>query len=148
MTPITYYWWGGVGAFPVIALINGMFTLGGFAWFAIYLPELFGSSIRSAATGFIFNVTRLIAWIGPIVSGLLIASFGGVSQAAVYMGSVYVPGILMLPFLRETKDEPLPPSALSSFWSMCARVRDATLSVRQVPFSGPRPGRSDDAVGR
>jgi len=108
MTPITYYWWGAIGAFPVIALINGMFTLGGFAWFAIYLPELFGSSVRSTATGFIFNVTRLIAWIGPIVSGSLIATFGGVPQAAVYMGSVYILGILMLPFLHETKNEPLP----------------------------------------
>ena len=70
----------------------------------------------------------------PRAPTTLLASFGGVSQAAVYMGSVYVLGILMLPFLRETKDEPLLPSARSSFWSMCARVRDATLSVRQVPF--------------
>jgi hypothetical protein len=35
-------------------------------------------------------------------------SFGGVSQAAVYMGSVYILGIIMLPFLHETKNEPLP----------------------------------------
>ena len=108
MTPITYLWWGGIETFLVVALINGAFTLGGFAWFAIYLPELFGSSVRSTATGFIFNVTRLIAWIGPIVSGSLIATFGGVPQAAVYMGSVYILGILMLPFLHETKNEPLP----------------------------------------
>jgi MFS family permease len=109
MTPITYYWWGGIQSFQVIALINGAFTLGGFAWFAIYLPELFGSTVRATATAFVFNATRLVAWIGPVVSGALIASFGGVSRAAVYMGGVYVLGIAMLPFLHETKDEPLPP---------------------------------------
>jgi MFS family permease len=108
MTPITYFWWGGIGSFQAIALINGMFTLGGFAWFAIYLPELFGSGVRSTATGFVFNVTRLIAWVGPIISGSLIASFGGVSRAAVYMGCAYLLGIIMLPFLHETRREPLP----------------------------------------
>ena len=108
MTPITYLWWGGIETFLVVALINGAFTLGGFAWFAIYLPELFGSTVRSTATGFVFNVTRLIAWVGPIVSGSLIASAGGVSRAALYMGSAYLLGIVMLPFLHETKGEPLP----------------------------------------
>ncbi|GAA2880257.1 MFS transporter [Pseudonocardia halophobica] len=109
MTPITYLWWGGPVAFQVVALVNGAFTLGGFAWFAIYLPELFGSTVRSTATGFVFNATRLIAWIGPIVSGSLIATFGGVSRAALYMGTAYLLGLVMLPFLHETKDEPLPP---------------------------------------
>jgi hypothetical protein len=80
----------------------------GFAWFAIYLPELFGSTVRATATGFVFNATRLIAWIGPILSGQLIATFGGVSQAAVYMGLAYLLGIAALPFLHETRDEPLP----------------------------------------
>lgn len=108
MTPITYLWWGGIGTFLVVALINGAFTLGGFAWFAIYLPELFGSTVRSTATGFVFNVTRLIAWVGPIVAGSLIAGVGGVSRAALYMGSAYLLGIIMLPFLHETKGEPLP----------------------------------------
>lgn len=108
LTPITYYWWGGIQSFLVVALVNGAFTLGGFAWFAIYLPELFGSTVRATATAFVFNATRLIAWIGPIVSGALIASFGGVSQAAVYMGAAYLLGLVMLPFLPETKGEPLP----------------------------------------
>jgi MFS family permease len=103
MTPVTYLWPFGIQSFLAVVLVNGAFTLGGFAWFAIYLPELFGS-----ATGFVFNVTRLIAWVGPIVSGALIATFGGVSSAAVYMGLAYLLGIAMLPFLHETKGEPLP----------------------------------------
>jgi len=110
LTPITYFWghWGGVGSFMVIALINGAFTLGGFAWFAIYLPELFGTSVRSTAMSFVFNATRLIAWVGPILTGTLIAHFGGVSQAAVYIGLVYILGLIVIPFLRETNGKGLP----------------------------------------
>jgi hypothetical protein len=108
MTPVTYLWPFGIQSFLAVVLVNGAFTLGGFAWFAIYLPELFGSTVRGTATGFVFNVTRLIAWVGPIVSGALIATFGGVSSAAVYMGLAYLLGIAMLPFLHETKGEPLP----------------------------------------
>lgn len=110
MTPVTYFWghWGGVESLMVVALINGIFTLGGFAWFPIYLPELFSSSVRSTACSFVFNATRLIAWVGPIISGSLIAHFGSVSQAAVYMGLAYLLGLAVLPFLRETKGKGLP----------------------------------------
>lgn len=110
VTPITYFWgnWAGVGSFMVVAAINGLFTLGGFAWFAIYLPELFTSSVRSTATSFVFNATRLIAWVGPIITGTLIASFGGVSRAAVIMGAAYVLGLLVIPLLPETKGKGLP----------------------------------------
>lgn len=110
LTPITYFWghWGGVESFMAIALINGVFTLGGFAWFAIYLPELFATSVRSTAASFVFNATRLIAWVGPIISGTLIANFGGVSQAAVYMGLAYVLGLIVIPFLHETNGKGLP----------------------------------------
>lgn len=45
MTPITYIWRGRPVAFQAVVLLNGAFTLGGFAWFAIYLPELFGSTV-------------------------------------------------------------------------------------------------------
>jgi hypothetical protein len=41
------------------------------------------------------------------VVGSLIASAGGVSPAALYMGSAYLLGIVMLPFQHETKGEPL-----------------------------------------
>jgi MFS family permease len=108
LTPVTYLWPFGIGSFQLVALLNGAFTLGGFAWFAIYLPELFGSTVRATATAFVFNATRLIAWIGPVVSGALITQFGGVTRAALYLGAAYLLGIVMLPFLPETKDEPLP----------------------------------------
>jgi hypothetical protein len=34
--------------------------------------------------------------------------FGGIAPAAMWMGSVYVLGLIVVPFLRETKGRPLP----------------------------------------
>jgi len=107
MTPVTYYWAGGIRSFMLVAAVNGLFTLGGFAWFAIYVPELFATTVRSTATSLIFNFTRLIAWVGPIITGSLIATFSGVSRAALIMGCVYFLGLAVLA-LPETKGRPLP----------------------------------------
>ena len=56
----------------------------------------------------VFNTPRLIAWIGPLISGWLIANFGGFSQAAVVIGTVYILGLVAAPFLPETRGKPLP----------------------------------------
>ena len=108
LTPITYLWPGSVQTFLIIAAINGMFTLGGFVWMPLYLPELFETAVRSTAMSAVFNGTRLIAWIGPILTGSLVLAFGGIAPAAIWMGSVYVLGLLVVPFLKETRGKPLP----------------------------------------
>ena len=46
---------------------------------AAWLPELFPTRVRATATAFVFNTPRLIAWTGPLISGWLIANFGGFS---------------------------------------------------------------------
>ncbi|NIH79672.1 MFS transporter [Amycolatopsis viridis] len=86
-----------------LAAVNGFFTLGMFAAFAIYLPELFRSRVRATAISFVFNSTRLIAAAGPIVFGNLVLAFGGVTKAAVILGSLYIVGLVVLPFLPETR---------------------------------------------
>lgn len=108
MTPVTYLWPGGVKLFILVAGINGVFTLGGFVWMPLYLPELFPTAVRSTAISTVFNSTRLIAWLGPVLIGTLVGVFGGIAPAAMWMGSVYVLGLLVVPFLRETKGQPLP----------------------------------------
>jgi MFS family permease len=108
-TILVYAWVDTVQGMQVVAPINGFFTLGcAFAWLAIYPAELFTSSVRSTAASFVFNSARLIAWFFPILSGTLIKSFGGVSQAALIFGSVYVLGMILPWFLPETKGHDLP----------------------------------------
>jgi hypothetical protein len=92
-----------------VAAINGFFTLGcAYSWMAIYLVELFSSSVRSTASAFVFNATRLIAWIFPIIAGTIIQRFGGISRAATTLGLIYVLGLFVPWFVPETKGKPLP----------------------------------------
>jgi hypothetical protein len=75
---------------------------------AIYPVELFTSSVRSTATSFVFNGTRLIAWLFPILAGSMIQTFGGISRTAVTLGLVYTVGLVTPWFVPETTGKPLP----------------------------------------
>ena len=101
-----------------------------FAGFAIYLPELFPTRLRSTGTSFCYNVGRFIAATGPITLGELQARLGAKAVAALpdtadsvmkaaaqldafrnaacYLSSVFLVGLIALLFLPETKGRPLP----------------------------------------
>ena len=106
--PAVYLWSHTVHAAMVATLVNGFFTLGGFAWFAIYLPELFATNVRATASAFVFNVSRFVAFLGPLFAGLLIHKLGGVAMVAMYLGSIYLLGLIVTPFMPETRGKPLP----------------------------------------
>jgi MFS-type transporter involved in bile tolerance (Atg22 family) len=75
---------------------------------AIYPVELFISSVRSTAASFVFNGTRVIAWLFPILAGSMIQKFGGISRGAMTLGLIYVLGLIVPWFVPETKGRPLP----------------------------------------
>ena len=85
-----------------------------FGGYAIYLPELFPTKFRSTGTSFCYNAGRLVAAVGPFaLSHLTTVVFAGYGDdalryAGVTMCSVFLLGIIVLPFLPETKDKPLP----------------------------------------
>ena len=109
MTPITYLWTRTVETMLLVAFVNGFFTLGmAYSWMAIYPVELFTSSVRSTAVSFIFNGTRMIAWLFPFIAGTLIQKFGGISRAAMTLGMIYILGLIVCWFVPETKGKPLP----------------------------------------
>lgn len=109
MTPWTYLWTGNLWVFLGIVLINGFFTQGCcYAWIAIYVGELFSSSVRATACSFVFNSPRFVAALFPVGAGLMIERLGGTSHTAVILGSVYVLGLVIPWFLPETVGEPLP----------------------------------------
>jgi hypothetical protein len=57
---------------------------------------------------FVFNPPRLIAAMGPLVAGALIVMLGGMGVAAAIVGSFYALGLVMTPFLPETRGTTLP----------------------------------------
>jgi MFS family permease len=83
-----------------------------FAVYAIYLPELFPTSLRSTGTSFCYNFGRLLAATAPFTIGQVTRSLGGDIEAfrigGIAMSFVLLTGLLVLPFLPETKDRPLP----------------------------------------
>jgi len=80
--------------------------------YAIYLPELFPTSLRSTGTSFCYNFGRLAAASAPFTIGQITARLGGniegFRRAGMWMSLLLLLGIVVLPFLPETKDQPLP----------------------------------------
>jgi MFS family permease len=113
-----------------MSFVLGVCQLSLFAGFAIYLPELFPTRLRSTGTSFCYNVGRFIAASGPVTLGVLQSSIGKKAIAALpatadaamkataelnafrtagcYMSAVFLLGLVALIFLPETKGRPLP----------------------------------------
>jgi MFS family permease len=93
--------------------IMGFCQLSIFGGYAIYFPELFPTSLRSTGTSFCYNVGRFVAASGPTVLGLLTSrvfkdSPEPMRYAGLAMCSIFLLGLIVLPFAPETKGEPLP----------------------------------------
>jgi MFS family permease len=96
----------------VLVPLMGFCQLSLFAGYAMYFPELFPTRLRSTGTSFCYNVGRFIAAVGPLIQAWLIATFAqsdnSLRSAGLVMCSVFLVGLLALPFLPETKGRPLP----------------------------------------
>jgi MFS family permease len=98
--------------------LMGMAQLSVFAGFAIYLPELFPSRLRSTGTSFCYNLGRFAAAAGSFYSAkLTVDVFGGykavdpslpLRYAAMTMCAIFLVALITLPFAPETKGKPLP----------------------------------------
>ncbi len=106
--PLMFVWADGLPVMVLAAALSGAFVIGQYTWMAAWLPELFPTRVRATAAGFVFNMPRLIAWLGPIISGWIIANLGGFSHAAVVIALVYIVSFSAALFLPETKGKPLP----------------------------------------
>ena len=102
-----------------MSFFMGFCQLGLFAGFAIYLPELFPTRLRSTGTSFCYNVGRFIAASGPFTLGELqkalaagatspAAKLLAFRSAASYISLIFLFGLIAVYFLRETKGQPLP----------------------------------------
>jgi MFS family permease len=95
--------------YPVVLPIFGFFVFGVFSGYAVYLPELFPTHIRSTAVGFCTGSARIITSFGPLVAGLLVGAFGGsFNRVTAFMTCFALLSILAMLLGRETKGNPLP----------------------------------------
>ena len=95
--------------YPVVLPVFGFFVFGVFSGYAVYLPELFPTHIRSTAVGFCTGSARIITSFGPLVAGLLVGAFGGsFNRVTAFMTCFALLSILAMLLGRETKGNPLP----------------------------------------
>lgn len=92
--------------------VFGFFTLGMHAGYAVYFPELYPTRLRGTGTGFCFNMGRLAS--AGILAGLgaVALSVGGAKMSpdtqAIALSPLYLLGVIVVLFARETKDDELP----------------------------------------
>ena len=108
LTPVLFLWTQDLALLLVVAAINGFFSLGQYSWMPVWLPELFPTRIRATGIAFAFNAPRFIAFLGPLLAGWLILSFGGYGRAATTIALIYIVGFVAALFLPETRGRPLP----------------------------------------
>ena len=87
--------------------VFGFFTLGMHAGYAVYFPELYPTRLRGTGAGFCFNMGRL-------ATAAAFFGFGALQDPptpenkAVLLAPLYLVGVVIVLFARETRDEELP----------------------------------------
>jgi MFS family permease len=112
-TAFTFWYFRSIADVFWMIPIMGFCQLSLFGGYAIYFPELFPTRLRSTGTSFCYNGARYVAALGPTTLGLLTNRvFSGYPEpmryAGVTMCSIFLLGLLVLPFAPETKGQPLP----------------------------------------
>jgi MFS family permease len=92
----------------LVSPLMGFFAAGVFAGFAIYFPELFPTALRATAQGFCYNFARIISAFAPIAVGAIVSAWGSFAPAIAIVSMVYLLGLIVLIFARETKGQALP----------------------------------------
>lgn len=102
------------------AFLAGTCSASFYGWLPLYLPELFRTRVRATGQGFGFNFGRILAAVGSLQLGNLVAMFangltiggwklaGGYPTACTLLSLIYVVGMAIIWFAPETKGQPLP----------------------------------------
>jgi MFS family permease len=96
------------GHFVFTVFLAGTATAAFYGFFPLYLPELFPTAVRATGQGLCYNAGRLIAAVGALTGGQLVAHYGGYAQMGAVITLVYLMGMIAIWFAPETKGKPLP----------------------------------------
>jgi MFS family permease len=86
----------------------GFFTIGVFALYTLWLPELFPTPQRSFGAGFAFSLGRLLGAVGPTLVGGVVAVTGSYPVAITAVSVIYLIGLPAIAAAPETAGKPLP----------------------------------------
>ena len=103
--PLTFLLPSSYSAVLLLLPLLGFFNNGVFSGFPVYLPEIFPTRIRATGAGFCFNFGRVLAASGPFLTGYLVTRLGSYARAASSVAVIYLVGIFVLGFARETKGQ-------------------------------------------
>lgn len=96
-------------AFLIGACVVGAATAAFYGWLPLYLPELFPTRARATGQGLSYNAGRILAAVGALTQGQLVAHYSGsYAKAGAVVTLVYLVGMVIIWMGRETKGKPLP----------------------------------------
>ncbi len=92
-----------------VTIVGGT-TASFYGWLPLYLPELFPTRCRATGQGFAYNIARIVAAIGTIITGFVlnIETAAGWANLCAMVSLVYIIGMVFIWFCPETKGKPLP----------------------------------------
>jgi len=108
-TMLALYGGANFGRLLLLMPIATFFAIGVSSGFVLYFPELFPTRLRATGSGLAYNVGRVFSAPMPWITGIIMASLNGSVASGVLIASgIYLIGLVVLPFARETKGLPLP----------------------------------------
>jgi MFS transporter, SHS family, sialic acid transporter len=95
--------------FLVLVTMVGATTAAFYGWLPLYLPELFPTRVRATGQGLCYNTGRILAAVGALAQGRLVAAYAGsYPKAGATITLIYLVGLAIIWLAPETKDKPLP----------------------------------------
>ena len=79
-----------------------------FAVYTLWLPEQYSTGCRASAISFVSSVGRFVGVAMVFLVGAAIRSYGSLGVPVAITASVFVLGLILLPFAEETQGRPLP----------------------------------------
>src|SRR5690606_9991221 len=87
---------------------------------SIYIPQLFPFPIRGTATGFCFNVGRIVTTASVFFVGVFVTTFGGYGNTLLAFAGIFVVGIITVYFTRDHKKIQFVEDVIHQITSWCS----------------------------